>query len=76
MPLSEPERIQMLETIARDESLKATQRLRALEELGKIDARRGVQRTGDDVMDELAPDPMADMTEWEQARQRRSRRAS
>lgn len=64
----------MLEALAQDEGLKATQRLRALEELGRIEARKAlaVQRVVPE--DELAPDPMADLEEMERARQKRARK--
>lgn len=65
----------MLEAIAADEDLKATQRLRALEELGRIEGRlSGAKSADDDQDDDLAPDPMADLDEMEQARRKRLRR--
>ena len=66
----------MLEAMAQDEDLKATQRLRALEELGRIEARRagGAGAAPDDAPEELAPDPMADLDEMEQQRLKRARR--
>lgn len=64
----------MLEAIAVDEDLKATQRLRALEELGRMDFRAGQQGASEKADEEMAPDPMADLDEVEQARLKRSRR--
>jgi hypothetical protein len=75
MALSEAERVRMLEEMAADDSLKATQRLRALEELGRIENRRnGGTRT--EVKPEDAPDPMADLDEVEAQRRKRKRRAA
>jgi hypothetical protein len=66
----------MLEAMAQDEGLKATQRLRALEELGRIESRRlGGGEKAEDT-EELAPDPMADLDEMEQQRLKRARRAA
>lgn len=77
MPLSENERILMLEELAQDKELKATQRLRALEELGRIEARRSggvaAPEPGDE---EMPPDPMADLDEIEEQRRKRQRRAA
>ncbi len=74
MPLSEEQRIEMLEALATDDSLKATQRLRALEELGRIAGRRQQSGSGqsDRTADEEAPDPMADLDELESRRRRRA----
>jgi hypothetical protein len=73
--LSEADRIKMLEALAADESLKATQRLRALEELGRIESRRaGGNAAAPDSPDEVFADPMADLDEMEAARQKRQRR--
>jgi hypothetical protein len=76
MALSEADRIAMLEALAKDETLKATQRLRALEELGRIEGRRNGVADEAPADDELAPDPMADLDEMEQQRLKRSRRAA
>lgn len=65
----------MLEEIAADKDVKATQRLRALEELGRMDARE-TGAAEPDVPEEMAPDPMADLDEVEQARRRRQRKAA
>jgi len=73
--LSESDRVRMLELLAADEGLKATQRLRALEELGRIESRRAAGQHAIPVADEQAPDPMVDLDEMEQARQKRARRA-
>jgi hypothetical protein len=63
----------MLEEMASDASLKATQRLRALEELGRIEARRSAPKgPAVEQEDEAAPDPMADLDEMEAARRRRA----
>lgn len=63
----------MLEEIAGDKDVKATQRLRALEELGRMDARDAGGGSADaDAPEDLAPDPMADLDDLEQARLRRS----
>lgn len=75
MPLTEADRIKMLEELAQDQGLKATQRLRAIEELGRIDARRaaaGVVKV--EPEDELPPDPMADLELMERDRQKRARK--
>lgn len=67
----------MLEELARDETLKATQRLRALEELGRIESRRlggGAAQEAD--AEELPPDPMADLDDMERQRRKRQRRAA
>lgn len=66
----------MLEALAKDESLKATQRLRALEELGRMESRR--EAAGPKVPDgeEMPPDPMADLDEMENRRRANMRRAS
>lgn len=72
--LTVEDRIAMLTAIAQDESLKATQRLRAIEELGRIEARRAAAAGSvvePDPGDPVAPDPMADLDEMEAARQRR-----
>lgn len=61
----------MLEEIAADERVKATQRLRALEELGRMDARENGAAAADEPVDELAPDPMADLDELEVRRRKR-----
>lgn len=62
----------MLEELAADETLKATQRLRALEELGRMDARENGGAADDTPVDELAPDPMADLDELEAMRLKRA----
>lgn len=73
MGLSAAERRKMLEEIAADDQVKATQRLRALEELGRMDAREAGPAAGADAdPDEMAPDPMADLDELEAVRQRRA----
>lgn len=64
----------MLEEIAADDQVKATQRLRALEELGRMDAREN-GAASDEPVDEMAPDPMADLDELE-ARRRRKKKAA
>lgn len=65
----------MLEGLAKDESLKATQRLRALEELGRIESRRsGSAAAAPDTENLVFADPMADLDEMEQARAARVRR--
>lgn len=75
MALSVEDRVKMLEAIAADEELKATQRLRALEELGRIEARQRNGTAADDPGDaELPPDPMADLDDMERQRLKRSRR--
>lgn len=68
----------MLEEMAQDADLKATQRLRAIEELGRIESRRAGGAAADDTpADELAPDPMADLDDMERQRMKRAeRRAS
>jgi hypothetical protein len=76
----------MLETIAQDENVKMTQRLRALEEISRIEARlaAGAASPLEQSADEMAPDPMADLDAMEAERQdelaaaraRRQRRAS
>lgn len=77
MALSEADRVAMLEELAANEDLKATQRLRALEELGRIESRRaGGGAQEEQVGDELAPDPMADLDEMEQQRLKRARRSA
>lgn len=63
----------MLEALAQDESLKATQRLRALEELGRIEGRKNGQATALDTPNEEAPDPMADLDQLEAQRRKRAR---
>lgn len=75
MTLTEPDRIALLEEIAQDKTIKATQRLRALEELGR-ERRREAARTGAELPPEEQPDPFADMDEVAVARQRRSRRSA
>jgi len=76
MALSEDDRLRLLEAFAADETLKATQRLRALEEIGLIEARRrmreGRVREAEVVAD--APDPMADLHAAEIERRERTRR--
>jgi hypothetical protein len=72
--LTVEDRIKMLEALAADEDLKATQRLRALEELGRIEARRSGESAAAQDDEELPPDPMTDLDEMEQARQKRLRR--
>ena len=75
MPLTLDDRIKMLEALAADEDLKATQRLRALEELGRIESRRSGAASAATVEDdELPPDPMADLDEMEAQRRKRQRR--
>jgi hypothetical protein len=76
--LTPEKRIEMLTAIAEDESIKVTQRLRALEEIGKIEARLA-QAAGAAVEDEngrndAAADPMADLDEMEAERVKRVRR--
>jgi hypothetical protein len=74
MALSESDRVRMLEALAVDMTLKATQRLRAIEELGRIESRRRMAegRGGqDDGGREDAADPMADL--WEPELERRVR---
>lgn len=67
----------MLEEIAENGELKATQRLRALEELGRIESRRsGGAAAEQDEADEVAPDPMADLDEMEAQRLKRARKAA
>lgn len=73
MALSEADRIKLLEALATNEGLKATQRLRALEELGRIESRKSgaaasaaLQEPGED-----AADPMADLDEVEAQRLKR-----
>jgi hypothetical protein len=73
MALSEADRVRMLEEMATDMTLKATQRLRAFEELGRIESRRTGAAAAPEP-DEVAPDPMADLDEMERARQKRGRR--
>ena len=77
--LSEEDRIKILEGLAQDKDLKATQRLRAIEELGRIEARRAAARQPE-VEDDLPPDPMADLQfaedELESRRRRRRRSAA
>lgn len=66
-------RRKMLEEIAADEEVKATQRLRALEELGRMDSREAGGAAADaDAPEDLAPDPMADLDELEQRRRKRA----
>lgn len=74
MPLSEADRIRMLEAIAEDMELKATQRLRALEELGRIESRKKGGRGGAAPTGTEAVDPMADMDELEVRRVRKQQR--
>lgn len=57
--LLDDEAIAILEGMARNEDLKATQRLRALEQLEKW--RRTSDRPAEEPGDEEAPDPMADL---------------
>lgn len=76
MPLTEKDRIEMLEALAKDESLKATQRLRALEELGRMESRREAAGPKAPVDEEMPPDPMADLDEMENRRRANMRRAS
>lgn len=64
----------MLEEIAADDQVKATQRLRALEELGRMDAREN-GAASDEPVDEMAPDPMADLDELEAVRRKRRKAA-
>lgn len=73
MGLTEAERVRMLEGLAQDESLKATQRLRALEELGRIEGRRA-GRVVPEAAEEVAPDPFADLDQVEAQRRKRARR--
>lgn len=61
----------MLEEIAADDQVKATQRLRALEELGRMDARENGAAGADEPVDEMAPDPMADLDELEAHRRKK-----
>lgn len=73
--LTEDDRIAFLEELAADKGLKATQRLRAIEELGRIEARRAGPKAAEQVDDpDEAPDPFADLDEMETARQKRTRR--
>lgn len=77
--LSEADRVRLLEEIAQDMSVKATQRLRALEELGRIQGRRAsVSGSEDDDADRVAPDPMAmlDVAWADELEQRRLRRTA
>jgi hypothetical protein len=77
MALSLQQRIAMLEAIAVDEKVKATQRLRAMEELGRIESRQmAAAGAGSQEPDpsEMAPDPMADLDEMEAQRQKRAAR--
>jgi hypothetical protein len=65
----------MLEAFAADESLKATQRLRAVEEIGKIESRR---RMAEGRSPERGPEfdaeyPMTDLREAERVRRTRLR---
>jgi len=73
MGLSEDDRIKMLEALAADESLKATQRLRAIEEIGKIEGRRRMAegRSAERGPEEDADYPMTDL--WEIELERRAR---
>lgn len=73
MGLSEADRVKMLEALAQDETLKATQRLRALEELGRIEARKHAVVKPASMEREDAPDPMADLDQLEAQRQKRAR---
>jgi hypothetical protein len=73
MGLSTADRIKMLEALATDETLKATQRLRAMEELGRIESRMHAQAKPAPVQQDDAPDPMADLDELEAQRQKRAR---
>lgn len=67
----------MLEGIASDEDVKPTTRLRALEELGRIESRQraesGAGAAAEPDADD-APDPMADLDEMEAQRVKRLRR--
>jgi hypothetical protein len=72
MALSEADRIAILEEIARDEGVKPSTRLRAMEEIGRLEARRSVV-PAPAAEGESAPDPMADLDEMESARQKRVR---
>jgi hypothetical protein len=75
MAVSEADRVKMLEALAVDESLKATQRLRAIEELGRIDSRRRMQEGKSEARPEGdAPYPMEDLWELEVERRARVRR--
>ena len=78
MALDVDARIALLEKIAQDEDVKMTQRLRALEEIGRLEARRNSAAGKADTQDEneLAPDPFADLDEMEAQRQKRRRRAA
>lgn len=66
----------MLEALASDETLKATQRLRALEELGRIESRRTGQTAAPEPDEADAPDPMADLDDMERQRLKRKRRTA
>lgn len=75
MAVSVADRVKILEGIIGDESVKASTRLRAIEELGRIEARaQQASAPSPDREDELAPDPMADLDEMELFRQRKARR--
>lgn len=76
MALSEADRIRMLEALAADEDLKATQRLRALEELGRIESRRSGAVAAPEPDEADAPDPFADLDEVEAQRKKRRRRSA
>lgn len=77
MALSEADRVKLLEALATNETLKATQRLRALEELGRMESRRanGAQTPEQDP-EEMAPDPMADLDDEFTRYRARKRRAA
>lgn len=72
---SAEDRIKALEAIAADESIKPTQRLRAMEELGRIETRMRLakgERERPGAADE-APYPMEDLWALEDERRARAR---
>ena len=73
-PTQEELEIKLLEEMAADPELKATQRLRALEELGKRRARTEAIAREEPSDLSQDPDPFEDLDELEQQRLRRVRR--
>jgi hypothetical protein len=72
---STEDRIKALEAIAADESIKPTQRLRAMEELGRIETRMRLAQGERDrpAGDDDSPYPMEDLWEVEVERRERAR---
>lgn len=72
MPLTRADRVRALEALIADPEGKPTVVLRALEELGRIERELEGAGRKPDAVDEVAPDPFADLDEVEAARAKRA----